>query len=142
MAVLTTDGRPGWGQPSCSFCSSCFSSHGRAARVLIEKITGAQSACTARFALHVCSLVPLDRRRLSRQGMDGRYYHHYTSSDRMWYMPEHPGPYPAPVEPPSLEQLEIAPPTAEPPLCPVAGEVSQTVGLQAVFMHIRMSHTS
>eukprot|EP00752_Nemacystus_decipiens_P007651 g6840.t1 len=56
------------------------------------------------------------------KGMDGRYYHHYSSSDRMWYMPEHPGPYPAPAEPPSLEQLQITPPRAEPPMSPVTGE--------------------
>lgn len=68
-----------------------------------------------------------------RQGMDGRYYHHYSSSDRMWYMPEHPGPYPAPAEPPSLEQLGITPPHAEPPLSPVTGEVSETAGVRAAL---------
>ncbi|CAN0255167.1 unnamed protein product, partial [Ectocarpus sp. 12 AP-2014] len=57
------------------------------------------------------------------KGMDGRYYHHYSSSDRMWYMPEHPGPYPTPAEPPSLEKLRIQPPQPEPPLSPVSGEV-------------------
>ncbi|CBN79756.1 conserved unknown protein [Ectocarpus siliculosus] len=57
------------------------------------------------------------------KGMDGRYYHHYASSDRMWYMPEHPGPYPTPAEPPSLEKLGILPPEPEPPLSPVSGEV-------------------
>lgn len=65
--------------------------------------------------------------------MDGCYYHHYTSSDRMWYMPEHPGPYPAPAEPPSLEQLEIAPPRAEPPMCPVTGEVSRIAGMHGIL---------
>lgn len=69
----------------------------------------------------------------SRQGMDGRYYHHYSSSDRMWYMPEHPGPYPAPAEPPSLEQLEIAPPHAEQPMSPVSGEVRGRPGTHGIW---------
>lgn len=64
--------------------------------------------------------------------MDGRYYHHYASSDRMWYMPEHPGPYPTPAEPPSLEKLGILPPEPEPPLSPVSGEVSQMGRLVAL----------
>lgn len=95
---------------------------------LMENDTELCQLCQLCPALHAnhCSLLFLDRRRFSRQGMDGRYYHHYSSSDRMWYMPEHPGPYPSPAEPPSLEQLEIAPPHAEPPLSPVIGEVSRT----------------
>ncbi|CAN0023315.1 unnamed protein product, partial [Scytosiphon promiscuus] len=56
-------------------------------------------------------------------GMDGRLYHHYTSSDRMRYMPEHPGPYPPPAEPPSLERLGIQPPKPEPPKSPASGQV-------------------
>lgn len=50
--------------------------------------------------------------------MDGRYYHHYASADRMRYLPEHPGPYPAPAMPATLDDLGISPPEPEPPLWP------------------------
>lgn len=69
------------------------------------------------------------------QGMDGRLYHHYASADRMWYMPEHPGPYPPPAEPPSLEKLGILPPKPEPPMSPLSGQVSGTVRGGALAMH-------
>lgn len=62
------------------------------------------------------------------KGMDGRHYHHYASSDRMWYMPEHPGPYPVPSEPATLEELGILPLMPETPRSPVPGKVKLSCG--------------
>lgn len=57
--------------------------------------------------------------------MDGHYYHYYASTNRMWHMPRHPGPYPPPEEPPPLEELGIPPPTPEDSRSPVPEEVSR-----------------
>lgn len=65
-----------------------------------------------------------------KQGMDGRYYHHYASVDRMWHMPKHPGPYPEPEEPASLEALSISPLELNMLLSSIPGEVRIQVEFQ------------
>lgn len=65
--------------------------------------------------------------------MDGRYYHHYASSDRMRYMPEHPGPYPAPAMPANLDALGISPPEPEPPLSPGLEKVGLIRTINTVY---------